>query len=128
MVDDVGTVMNPLLLKGQIVGGVAQGVGQILIEDINFDAAGQLTTGSFMDYAMPRADDFSDGRGQGQSGADQDQPARRQGRRRGRLRRRDAGGGERRGRCARRNSASRHIAMPATPEVVWRAIGNGRAA
>ena len=58
VVDDVGTVMNPLLLKGQIVGGVAMGVGQILKEDINFDAGGQLTTGSFMDYAMPRAHDF----------------------------------------------------------------------
>ena len=58
VVDDVGTVMNPLLLKGQIVGGVAMGVGQILKEDIHFDAEGQLTTGLFMDYAMPRAHDF----------------------------------------------------------------------
>jgi carbon-monoxide dehydrogenase large subunit len=58
VVDDVGTVMNPLLLKGQIVGGVAMGVGQILKEDIAFDSEGQLVTGSFMDYAMPRADDF----------------------------------------------------------------------
>jgi carbon-monoxide dehydrogenase large subunit len=58
VVDDVGTVINPLLLKGQIVGGVAMGVGQILKEDINFDEGGQLTTGSFMDYAMPRAHDF----------------------------------------------------------------------
>ena len=60
VVDDVGTVMNPLLLEGQIIGGIAQGVGQILLEDIRFDAeSGQLLTGSFMDYAMPRADDFS---------------------------------------------------------------------
>ena len=59
VVDDVGTVMNPLLLKGQIVGGVVQGVGQILMEDIHFDADGQLVTGSFMDYAMPRASDLS---------------------------------------------------------------------
>ena len=59
MVDDVGTVINPLLLKGQIVGGVAQGVGQILMEDIHFDGDGQLVTGSFMDYAMPRATDIS---------------------------------------------------------------------
>jgi carbon-monoxide dehydrogenase large subunit len=59
VVDDVGTVLNPLLLKGQIVGGIAQGVGQILMEDIHFDDAGQLITGSFMDYAMPRADDLS---------------------------------------------------------------------
>ena len=59
VVDDVGTVINPLLLKGQIKGGVAQGVGQILLEDIQFDAeTGQLLTGSFMDYAMPRAHHF----------------------------------------------------------------------
>ena len=108
VVDDVGTVMNPLLLKGQIVGGVAMGVGQILKEDINFDAGGQLTTGSFMDYAMPRAHDFSRDRGEGQSGADQDQPDRRQGRGRSRLRRRDAGGGERAGQCARRVRRQAH--------------------
>jgi carbon-monoxide dehydrogenase large subunit len=60
VVDDVGTVMNPLLVKGQIHGGIAQGAGQALIEDIAFDPeSGQLLTGSFMDYAMPRADDFS---------------------------------------------------------------------
>ena len=60
VVDDVGTVLNPLLLHGQIVGGIAQGVGQILKEDIRFDPeSGQLVTGSFMDYAMPRADDLS---------------------------------------------------------------------
>jgi carbon-monoxide dehydrogenase large subunit len=59
VVDDVGTVINPLLLKGQIVGGVAQGVGQVLMEDIRFDGDGQILTGSFMDYAMPRATDIS---------------------------------------------------------------------
>ena len=59
IVDDVGTVLNPLLLHGQIIGGVAQGVGQMLGEDIRFDEQGQLLTGSFMDYAMPRADHFS---------------------------------------------------------------------
>jgi aerobic carbon-monoxide dehydrogenase large subunit len=60
VVDDVGTVMNPLLLKGQIQGGIAQGVGQMLMEDIRFDAdTGQLLTASFLDYAMPRADNFS---------------------------------------------------------------------
>jgi carbon-monoxide dehydrogenase large subunit len=57
--DDVGTVINPLTLKGQIHGGVAQGVGQILMEQVVFDPdSGQLLTGSFMDYAMPRAGDF----------------------------------------------------------------------
>ncbi|MGH7055927.1 MAG: xanthine dehydrogenase family protein molybdopterin-binding subunit [Stellaceae bacterium] len=60
VVDDVGTVLNPLLLEGQIRGGIAQGVGQVLMEDIRFDpASGQLLTGSFMDYAMPRADTLS---------------------------------------------------------------------
>jgi carbon-monoxide dehydrogenase large subunit len=59
VVDDVGTVMNPLLLEGQIRGGIAQGIGQLLLEDIRFDAgSGQLVTGSFMDYAMPRAGDI----------------------------------------------------------------------
>ncbi len=59
VVDDVGTVINPLLLKGQIKGGVAQGLGQLLLEDIKFDPdSGQLLTGSFMDYAMPRAHHF----------------------------------------------------------------------
>jgi carbon-monoxide dehydrogenase large subunit len=57
-VDDVGKVMNRLLCEGQIHGGVAQGVGQALMERIVFDDAGQLVTGSFQDYAMPRADDF----------------------------------------------------------------------
>jgi len=59
VVDDVGTVVNPLTLKGQIHGGVAQGVGQALMEEVVYDReSGQLLTTSFMDYAMPRADDF----------------------------------------------------------------------
>ncbi len=57
-VDDVGKIMNQLLCEGQIHGGVAQGVGQALMERIVFDEQGQLVTGSFQDYAMPRADDF----------------------------------------------------------------------
>jgi aerobic carbon-monoxide dehydrogenase large subunit len=57
-VDDVGRIMNHLLCEGQIHGGVAQGVGQALMESVVFDADGQLVTGSFQDYAMPRADDF----------------------------------------------------------------------
>ena len=60
VVDDVGRVMNPLLLNGQIHGGVVQGVGQILLEDVRYDhTSGQLITASFMDYAMPRASDVS---------------------------------------------------------------------
>ncbi|MFM1817037.1 MAG: carbon monoxide dehydrogenase large chain [Pseudomonadota bacterium] len=54
--DDVGTVMNPLLLKGQIKGGVVQGLGQALLEDVRYDPeSGQLLTASFMDYPIPHA-------------------------------------------------------------------------
>ncbi len=61
VVDDVGTVINPLLLKGQIMGGIAQGLGQVLMEDKAYDRdTGQVLAGSFMDYAMPRAADFCD--------------------------------------------------------------------
>jgi aerobic carbon-monoxide dehydrogenase large subunit len=57
VVDDVGTVMNPVGLKGQIHGGVAQGIGQILCEQVVWDKdSGQLLTASFLDYAMPHAD------------------------------------------------------------------------
>jgi carbon-monoxide dehydrogenase large subunit len=59
VVDDVGTVINPLLVKGQIHGGVAQGLGQALLENLVYEpGSGQMLTGSFMDYAMPRADDM----------------------------------------------------------------------
>jgi carbon-monoxide dehydrogenase large subunit len=61
VVDDVGTVINPLTLKGQIHGGVAQGVGQALMEQVVYDReSGQLLTASFMEYGIPRADDFPD--------------------------------------------------------------------
>ncbi len=57
VVDDFGTVLNPLLLDGQVLGGIAQGAGQVLMEEIRFDPdSGQILTGSFMDYAMPQAD------------------------------------------------------------------------
>ncbi len=58
LVDDFGKVINPLLLAGQIHGGIAQGAGQALMEVAAYDGSGQLVTGSFMDYAMPRAVDF----------------------------------------------------------------------
>jgi len=61
VVDDVGTIINPLTLKGQVHGGVAQGAGQILMEQVVFHPQnGQLLTASFMDYAMPRADTLCD--------------------------------------------------------------------
>jgi carbon-monoxide dehydrogenase large subunit len=56
-VNDLGTVVNPLLVEGQIQGGVVQGLGQALMEQAVYDSDGQLVTGSFMDYAMPRAHD-----------------------------------------------------------------------
>ena len=57
VVDDCGTVINPLLAKGQIMGGVAQGAGQALLEDVVYDQdSGQLLTGTLMDYGIPRAD------------------------------------------------------------------------
>ena len=56
-VNDLGTVVNPLLVEGQIQGGVVQGLGQALLEQAVYDSDGQLVTGSFMDYAMPRAHD-----------------------------------------------------------------------
>ena len=60
VVDDVGVVMNPLLLKGQILGGISQGVGQMLMEHLRYDPqSGDILSGSFMDYAMPHAKDFS---------------------------------------------------------------------
>src|SRR5262249_16094663 len=58
LVDDVGTVINPMLVKGQIMGSVAQALGQVLIEDKSYDETGQVYTRSFMDYAMSQADDF----------------------------------------------------------------------
>lgn len=58
VVDDVGTVINPMIVKGQMHGGIAQGAGQVLMEQVIFDDDGQLVTGSFLDYAMPRADDM----------------------------------------------------------------------
>ena len=61
VVDDVGMVINPMIVEGQIVGGLAQGFGQALLESIAYDGeSGQLLTGSFMDYTMPRAGDQPD--------------------------------------------------------------------
>eukprot|EP00903_Cladosiphon_okamuranus_P000286 g286.t1 len=57
-VDDVGNVINPMIVDGQIHGGLAQGIGQALLEGALYDDNGQLINGSYMDYAMPRADDL----------------------------------------------------------------------
>jgi carbon-monoxide dehydrogenase large subunit len=126
VVDDVGTVVNPLTLAGQIHGGVAQGVGQALMEEVVYDReSGQLLTASFMEYAMPRADTLPDlvigsnpvptalnplgAKGAGEAGTVGALPA-------------------------VMNAVIdalaplgvRHLDMPATPERVWRAIQDAR--
>jgi aerobic carbon-monoxide dehydrogenase large subunit len=57
-VDDFGTVVNPMIVEGQVHGGIAQGVGQALLEGAVYDKDGQLVTGSYMDYCMPRAENL----------------------------------------------------------------------
>jgi aerobic carbon-monoxide dehydrogenase large subunit len=57
-VDDVGNVINPMIVDGQIHGGLAQGIGQAMFEGIQYDDEGNISNGSFMDYCMPRADDL----------------------------------------------------------------------
>ncbi len=100
-VDDVGRVINHLLCEGQIHGGVAQGVGQALLEAIVFDGGGQLVTGSLQDYAMPRADDLPALNSEADGSAGPHQPARGEGRRRGRRHRRAARRNRRRARRAK---------------------------
>ena len=56
-VDDFGNVINPMIVTGQVHGGLAQGIGQALVENTTYDADGQLLSASYMDYCMPRADD-----------------------------------------------------------------------
>ena len=125
-VNDFGTVINPMLVEGQIQGGVVQGLGQALLEGAVYDAEGQLLTGSFMDYAMPRAHDAPNITVGQSAGADQDQSGRRQRLRRGRLLRRLADGDEcgRSTRCP--NTASATSTMPATPARIWQAIQDAK--
>ena len=58
VVDDFGVVINPPIVAGQVHGGIVQGVGQVLLERTVYDSDGQLLTGSYMDYAVPHADDL----------------------------------------------------------------------
>ncbi len=126
-VDDVGRVINPMIVAGQIQGGLTQGIGQALLEGCVYDDEGQLLTGSYMDYTMPRADDvpsYSVGtastlcthnslgvKGCGEVGAIGSPPAVIN---------------------AIVDALSEYgvtdIAMPATPEKVWRAIQNAQTA
>lgn len=59
-VDDFGRIVNPMIVEGQVHGGVAQGIGQAMLEHGIYDETGQMVTGSYMDYTMPRADDLPD--------------------------------------------------------------------
>jgi carbon-monoxide dehydrogenase large subunit len=126
--DDVGKAINPMIVRGQVAGGVAQGFGQAVMEHTVYDPdSGQLLSGSFMDYALPRADTFPDievellevpcasnplgVKGAGEAGAVGSPPA-----------------------VinaiidALHGDGVTHIDMPATPERVWRAIGMAKAA
>jgi carbon-monoxide dehydrogenase large subunit len=122
VVDDIGTVINPLLAKGQIQGGVAQGAGQALAEDVVYDPdSGQLLTGTLLDYGIPRADtmprvtvDFS-------PVPSTTNPLGAKGVGGGRDRRLDADGDERDPRALAPLGVT-DVAMPAIPERIWRAI------
>ncbi|MBO0736906.1 MAG: xanthine dehydrogenase family protein molybdopterin-binding subunit [Alphaproteobacteria bacterium] len=121
-VDDVGRAVNPMILHGQTHGGIAQGAGQALLEDCNYDPqTGQLRAASFMDYAMPRADTFP---ALATALSEVPAPTNRLGVRSG------GEGGTTPALAAVINAivdalaelGVRHIEMPATPERVWRAI------
>jgi carbon-monoxide dehydrogenase large subunit len=126
-VDDVGTVINPLLLDGQIHGGIAQAAGQALKERIVHGEDGQLLTGGFTDYAMPRADDFPRFRLAQRPVPTRTNPL-------------GVKGGAETGTIgmppaivsavvdALRPYGVRDIAMPATPLAVWQAVEQARAA
>jgi carbon-monoxide dehydrogenase large subunit len=125
--DDFGKTVNPMIVRGQVHGGVSQGLGQALLERTSFDASGQLLTGSFMDYALPRADDFPDievdllevpsvsnplgVKGAGEAGSVGSPPA---------LINAIID--------ALSADGVTHVDMPATPESVWQALSMARAA
>ena len=118
-------MINPLIVEGHIHGGLAQGLGPALLEHCAYDAGGQPVAGSFMDYAIARADDLPDVRdGVRREPAVHAQSARRQGLRRGRLDRHARGAGERRARRAGR--ARRHRPRNATDAGAGMAEDTGR--
>ena len=121
-VDDVGRAVNPGIIHGQVHGGIAQGVGQALLERCHYDPeSGQLLSGSFMDYAMPRADDLPFFDAEYVEIPSATHP----------LGMRPAGeGGTAPALGAMVNAVAdalseygvEHVEMPATPERIWRAI------
>lgn len=122
VVDDFGFTVNPLLLEGQIQGGVAQGIGQALLESTVFDDSGQLLTATFMDYAIPHAGDLADIHFETRNIPSATHP----------LGIKGAGEAGTIGACPAvmnavgdalyRNFGIGHIDMPATPARIWRAI------
>ena len=126
-VNDFGVMVNPLLVAGQAHGGIVQGIGQALYERVSYSEEGQLLSGSYQDYCLPRAGDLPDFGFESHPVGLQDQSARRQGLRRGRLRRLAAGGDECAGRCAARASASATSTCRPRPKTIWRAISAARA-
>ena len=114
-VDDCGTVISPLLVDGQVHGGLAQGIAQALWEEVVYDDDGQLITGSLMDYAIPRAQDFPMFENCPHRDPLAAQPARREGDRRVGDDRLDPGDRQRRRRCAQpvRHHPPRYAPPPA---------------
>ena len=107
--DDVGKAVNPLIVRGQVHGGVAQGTGQALLERTAYDPeSGQLLSGSFMDYALPRADDLPDIEVEFVEVPCATNPARREGRRRGGRGGQPAGADQRADRCTGRGRRVAH--------------------
>jgi carbon-monoxide dehydrogenase large subunit len=128
VVDDFGRTLNPLLLAGQVHGGVVQGIGQALMEDTVYDpASGQLLSASFMDYAMPRAGDAPSFIFETRNVPCETNP----------LGVKGAGEAGAIGSCPAvinavidalwRSYGVRHIDMPATPARIWAAIQRGKA-
>ena len=128
-VDDVGRVINPLIVAGQVHGGIAQAVGQALLENTHYDPeSGQLVTGSLLDYCLPRADDLPSFN----TSTDETTPCK--------INPLGAKGVGELGTVggtptvmnavidALRPLGVKHIDMPATPEKVWRAINQAKAA
>jgi aerobic carbon-monoxide dehydrogenase large subunit len=124
--DDFGNIVNPMIVEGQVHGGLAQGIGQALLENAVYDENGQLLTGSYMDYCMPRADDLPSFKvetlkgtpcthnplgvkGCGEAGAIGSPPA---------VINAVVD--------ALKEFGVDHIDMPATPEKVWRIVNNGK--
>ena len=121
-VDDAGTVINPMMVEGQIRGGFAQGIGEALMERIVYDADGQLLTGSLMDYGLPHADQIPNM----EIGYYEGEPTKKNP-----LGVKGAGEAGCVGACpavvnavldALKDDGVTHIDMPLTPQKVWKAI------